>query len=588
MNDFSRKSDYVRRLLIAAGLSLLGAVQVLAGERVELFGVAADGMTPGLIFFAIAGATLISEDLAAISAGVLASQGTIGLPLAVASSAAGILFGDILLFIAGRFLGRPALKLPLVGYFVTESAIERSSVWLEQRGMAAIFISRFVIGLRLPLYFAAGVLQTSFWKFTAYFTLAVAVWTPLLVGASYFLGAQVVTDTMSNKWFAVSLVAIVVGLFIAVRLVQQLSTWKGRRILLGKLKRRFIWEFWSVRVFYLPVIAKIAALALKHRSLTVFTCANPGIPAGGFVGESKHEILKSIARSPGAAPFVLKHELLIGDERYASAVAFMERHELGFPVVLKPDAGERGLGVRIVRANDELQSLIDSNPEPLIIQEFAGGEELSVFYFRHPGSDRGEIFAITEKRFPTVLGDGSSTLEELILGDDRAICLAKSYLDHNDERLDYVPAADEKVQIIDIGTHSRGAVFLDGAWMKSDEAENAVDAVCRGIDGFNFGRFDIRAESFDHFVRGESFKIVELNGVTSEATNIYDPKNSLRDAYRTLFRQWEIAFEIGGRNRELGARSATVRELLKMTLNRPSRRKPESSVRRSAPVTDQN
>lgn len=581
-----RKSSFGRRLLIAAGLSLLGAAQVFAGERIELFGVAADGMTPGLIFFAIAGATLISEDLAAISAGVLASQGTIGFPLAVASSAAGILFGDISLFIAGRFLGRPALRLPLVSYFLTEKAIERSSVWLEERGMAAIFISRFVIGLRLPLYFAAGVLETSFWKFTAYFTLAVAVWTPLLVGASYFLGAQVVTDTMSNKWFAISIVAIVVGLFVTVRLIQRLSTRKGRRILLGRLKRRFIWEFWSVRVFYLPVIAKIAALAFKHRSLTVFTCANPGIPAGGFVGESKHDILNSIARSSEAAPYLLKSELLVGTERVESAISFIERNQLDFPVVIKPDAGERGLGVRIVGSRDELQMAIDATAQPLIIQEFAPGEELSVFYYRFPDRERGEIFAITEKRFPTVLGDGRSTLEELILNDDRAICLAKSYLDHNESALDRVPAAGEVVPIIDIGTHSRGAIFLDGAWMKSNEAESAIDAVCRGIDGFNFGRFDIRAESFEHFVRGESFKIVELNGVTSEATNIYDPRNTLRDAYATLFRQWELAFEIGVRNRELGARPATVRELLKMTMERPSVRK--AAFGASRPLTDQN
>ncbi len=583
MNLFSLSSRFQSRLLVAAGVSILGAAQVFGAERIELFGVAADGMTPGLIFFAIAAATLISEDLAAISAGVLASQGTIGFPLAVASTGAGILFGDILLFIAGRYLGRPALRLPFVGYFLTERALERSSAWLEHRGMAAIFISRFVIGLRLPLYFAAGVLQTSFVKFTAYFLLAVAVWTPLLVGASYYLGGQVVSDTMSNKWFAISLIAIVVGLFIAVRLAQQLATWKGRRILRGKVQRRFIWEFWSVRIFYLPVIVKIAMLACKYRSLTVFTCANPGIPAGGFVGESKNDILRLIALSPGASRFVLPHELLAGTDRIDSAVSFMERRALDFPVVIKPDAGERGLGVRIVRSAEELRNVLESSSEPLIIQEFAPGDEISVFYYRYPETERGEIFAITEKRFPAVSGDGHSTLEELILKDNRAICLAKCYLDHNEASLDRVPADGEIVPIIDIGTHSRGAVFLDGGWMKTPEAEAVIDAICIGIDGFNFGRFDIRVESYEHFRRGEAFRIVELNGVTSEATNIYDPNYSLRDAYATLFRQWEIAFEIGARNHELGAHPATVRELMKMTVNRPSAHRPRrASLVRSA------
>ena len=62
---------------------------------------------------------------------------------------------------------------------------------------------------------------------------------------------------------------------------------------------------------------------------------------------------------------------------------------------------------------------------------------------------------------------------------------------------------------------------------------------------------------------GRNIKIVELNGVTSEATHIYDPKLSLVDAYRVLFAQWRIAFEIGHLNREGGLSSTPVHELLR-------------------------
>lgn len=61
---------------------------------------------------------------------------------------------------------------------------------------------------------------------------------------------------------------------------------------------------------------------------------------------------------------------------------------------------------------------------------------------------------------------------------------------------------------------------------------------------------------------GRNLKIIELNGVTSEATHIYDPKLSLFDAYRVLFRQWRIAFEIGNLNRARGIYPASVGELL--------------------------
>ena len=120
------------------------------------------------------------------------------------------------------------------------------------------------------------------------------------------------------------------------------------------------------------------------------------------------------------------------------------------------------------------------------------------------------------------------------------------------------------MEIIDIGTHSRGAVFLDGGWMKTPALEQKIDEICRGFDGFYFGRFDIRTPSLDDLRRGENFKIIELNGVTSESTNIYDPRYSLFDAYRILFAQWRIAFEIGQRNRERGVRPSSVAELIRM------------------------
>jgi hypothetical protein len=64
-----------------------------------------------------------------------------------------------------------------------------------------------------------------------------------------------------------------------------------------------------------------------------------------------------------------------------------------------------------------------------------------------------------------------------------------------------------------------------------------------------------------------NFKVIELNGVTSEATSIYDPQNSLRNAYKVLFRQWRIAFEIGEENRDRGLQPATFRELINAMRN---------------------
>jgi hypothetical protein len=65
---------------------------------------------------------------------------------------------------------------------------------------------------------------------------------------------------------------------------------------------------------------------------------------------------------------------------------------------------------------------------------------------------------------------------------------------------------------------------------------------------------------------GRNIKIIELNGVTSEMTNIYDPRYSLIDAYRILFHQWRLAFEIGAENSKMGATQPGVFYLLRLGL----------------------
>jgi hypothetical protein len=334
-----------------------------------------------------------------------------------------------------------------------------------------------------------------------------------------------------------------------------------RRKLAGWWKRLYRWEFWPAYLFYPPVVAYIAYLGIRFRSWTLFTAANPAIPTGGFVGESKHQILDGLK---DAAAWLPSSKLLasgVCSERVAEAEEFMRQHGLQFPVVLKPDAGQRGSGVAIVRSLEQLRDYL-STSFPAILQEYVAGEEYGVFYYRYPDKGRGQIFSVTEKRMPVLVGDGKRTLEDLILADDRAVCMADFYLRQNSKRTRRVPAAGEEVQLVEIGTHCRGAIFLDGGETINPTLEEVIDQIAKTFDGFFFGRFDIRVPSREDFIAGRNMKIVELNGVTSEATHIYDPKLSLFDAYRVLFRQWRIAFEIGDLNRQRSTQPASVGALL--------------------------
>jgi len=167
---------------------------------------------------------------------------------------------------------------------------------------------------------------------------------------------------------------------------------------------------------------------------------------------------------------------------------------------------------------------------------------------------------------PVLIGDGVSTLERLILNDERAVCMADFYLNQQRTHLWEVPRQGERVQLVELGTHCRGAIFLDGEWVRTAALEAAFDCISQGFDGFYFGRYDVRTPAIEDFKQGRNFKIVELNGVTSEATHIYDPRNSLLAAYKILFEQWRLAFEIGALNRARGAQPTAIGALIKLML----------------------
>jgi len=339
------------------------------------------------------------------------------------------------------------------------------------------------------------------------------------------------------------------------------ASYRRRRLLLSSWRRLTRWEYWPLWAVYPPVVLWIAWLAIKHRGATLFTAVNPAIPSGGVVGESKFAILCGLGR-PAAwiARSGLIAAALPAPVRIGAADAFMAAHGLALPIVLKPDQGERGAGVTVARCREELEAYLECATIDTVIQEYVPGVEFGVFYVRRPSESRGAILSITEKRLPVVVGDGTRTLEALILDHPRAVCMARFHLQHQQPRLATVPAAGTAVSLGDCGSHCRGAEFLNGERYRTAALEAAVDAVARRFDGFYFGRFDVRAASSDAFARGE-FTVIELNGVTSEVTHIYDPAVSLLDAYRALFGQWSLAFEIGAANARRGAAVTPARTL---------------------------
>lgn len=326
-------------------------------------------------------------------------------------------------------------------------------------------------------------------------------------------------------------------------------------------------EFWPGWLFYLPMWPVILGLAIRHRGLRLPLLANPAIPAGGLVGESKSAAFAALTGPERAtlAPYATLARSGRAAAQLARAEAAMAAAGIGYPVVAKPDLGCRGAGVRPVRDAGELLAYLHGFPEgeTAILQQLVAAEgEAGVFYVRKPGAAQGRIVSLTLKYFPQVTGDGRATIEDLILGDPRAGRVARLYLPRFAGRLDEVPRPGERVRLVFAGNHSKGAIFRDGGAHVTEALERRFDAIADSIPGFHFGRFDVRFDDFAAFRAGRGFTIVEFNGAGAESTHIWDGRMSLLRAWGTLARQYALLFAIGAANRRLGHRPEGLLALL--------------------------
>ena len=507
--------------------------------------------------------TFVSEDLTCISAGLLARARQIDLFVAVLGCFLGIFVSDLWLWATGRLIGRRVLRWRWIARRVSPESVERFGVKFDRHLGKAVVASRFLPGTRLPMYLAAGLVSKRPFAFTVWLLIAASIWTPILVLAAMILGpaaAKPFQAVLGVGWL--SWVGAVVLLLAALRMLTMLFSWRGRVRLVARLSKIWRWEFWPVWLFYLPVLPWIGWLTLRYRGLTIPTAANPAQPHGGFVGESKFDILQNLP-----AEWVQPSLRIDPGDTSTRVEALRNRVQSrgwSLPLVLKPDEGQRGAGLRLVRDWDGVTRYVESESRAILVQTYhPGPREVGIFYYRLPGDSAGRIFSITDKRFPEVTGDGLSTVEELIFRHPRLRMQIAVFTRRHAARLSSTPAAGEQVSLAVAGNHCQGTMFLDGASLNTPELERTVDAIAKHYDGFYFGRFDVRHTSDAELRAGRGFRILELNGVTSESTNIYDPARSLPAAYRTLCRQWTLAFRIGAANRAAGHRTSSIPALIR-------------------------
>lgn len=376
-----------------------------------------------------------------------------------------------------------------------------------------------------------------------------------------FLLAWLAFGTFTVAWTdAVGVLGLVGGVtlgVLALALARLVWNRTGRARLRAGLTRLLRQEYWPAWAHYLPTYLRIPAWFVRAGGRPVFTAVNPGYARdGGVAAEKKHEILARIHD-----PAVLHARLIEPDPdtparaARAAGVVAEDAALAGYPVVCKPDQGERGRSVRIAWSDADLRAYLDEHDEPVLIQRYHPGPvEVGVLWVRHPASvgnpghpgPHGRIYAVTHKTLPTLVGDGRRTLRELILAHPRHRAQAAVFLERMHDRLADVPGAGETVGLGAAGNHAQGAMFLDGSRFITPQLEARIDRLARSFEGgFDIGRFDIRCASEEDLMLGRGLGVIELNGVTSEPTNIYDPSWSVFRAQRVLLGYWRHLVELG-------------------------------------------
>jgi hypothetical protein len=315
------------------------------------------------------------------------------------------------------------------------------------------------------------------------------------------------------------------------------------------------WEYFPAWLANIPVYGIFAWFALRARHLVFFSNINPKIPLSGALGESKRDIFKLIPAE------VLPNMIYVkAGADFETVVQQLDVAGLKYPLIAKPDVGERGFLVKKIAGADDLRGHLSDYPVDFVIQEFlALPREMSVMFHLDPSDGRFDITSVCLKEFLSVTGDGRSTVAQLMALDARAAFQLARFAAESPGLLKEIPAAGEQRLLEPIGNHIRGTKFLNGNALIDDRLRAAFEPVCRRIDGVQFGRFDLKYESLESLYRGE-YKVMEMNGVFSEPAHIYDPEHGALRAYCDYYRLWRLMYRLSRAQTARGIRPTPVLE----------------------------
>ncbi len=170
-----------------------------------------------IVFLMLTGCGLpLPEEVALIAAGVLSAPPNSRMDpwIALACCLIGCLIGDSIMYFIGRKIGRRVMNSNTPwGKYLTPEREKLLEKMIHQHGVIVLFVARFLIGIRSPVYLTAGILKFPYWRFILADLFCASVVILLFFGLSYYFG-EAVGQWIKNAEYGLTIV-VVIGLIIA-------------------------------------------------------------------------------------------------------------------------------------------------------------------------------------------------------------------------------------------------------------------------------------------------------------------------------------------------------------------------------------
>lgn len=310
------------------------------------------------------------------------------------------------------------------------------------------------------------------------------------------------------------------------------------------IKKIFTYSGFPFWFFHLPIVPYYLYLSTKRLSLAFFTNTNPSMHTGGFVNDNKIDYIKNINKE-----YIPDYLFINNTEPFDQILAALNHKKMTFPLIFKPNVGERGRGVIKVNNNSELKDQLKKNPSDVIIQEFIDYPlEFGILYYQMPNNSKKGITSITLKEIPTIKGDGTSTIKELIESKYGNL----SFENLKNTNTETILEKEQILQLEYIAHRNRQCIFRNYNHINCPELLTTFSKISDQIEGFYFGRYDVKANSVEDLITGTNIKILEINGVGSQPIHIFDPAYSFLKTYLDLSRHWKLIYRISRENQKRG------------------------------------